>query len=203
MNHFARYQGQELTFWKTHHRRYGPSILAVGRGNATPEINQREYAAAKAQFVKMVRDDFGPAALSELAVIDFGFGHGHYARACHELGFGIYRGLDFASEHHPKIPGYVFEKADISKHRVPERRYDLVLCIDTLFHVVDDSKFEQAIANIRQHAGPKSQIYITSLFVERIIEPYVKHRPVEAFEPLKLVSMDKWRDNKIARFRLP
>jgi 2-polyprenyl-3-methyl-5-hydroxy-6-metoxy-1,4-benzoquinol methylase len=203
MTSFPKYRGKERSYWEKHHERYKDSIIAVGRGNTTPDVNRREYHRAKLQFVDMVKGDF-PGSRHRLRVMDFGFGHGHYARACHELGFGSYHGLDFASKTHPDLgPDYVFETADISTPRAPDPRHHLVICIDTIFHVVDEEKFASALNNIVSHAAPQSRIYITGLFTPKAIEPYVLHRPVSAFEPLQLLSMETWRDNKIARFRLP
>jgi SAM-dependent methyltransferase len=199
---FKTYIGQEKSFWTKHHSRYGTSILAVGRGNATPATNEAEYRKARELFVQLVTDDF-PGDRGDLSVLDCGFGHGHYAKACHELGFGRYVGLDFASKVHPKIgPSYVFENRDLGAPFDLKSKFDLVICIDVIFHLVDDAKFKVAIANIAKHA--KNKIYITSLFRTVEIAPYVKHRPLAEYAGLRARhgTMMRWRDNNIVRFQV-
>lgn len=199
---FAGYLGTEEAYWTRHHRRYAGNILAVGRGNTTIEENRREYATASEQFKQLVSQDF-PDNRSSISVLDCGYGHGHYARACHALGVGKYVGVDFASETKPDLgPSFTFAKQDLSVPFDLGQKFDLVICIDVIFHVVDDAKFQIVLQNIRRHAGNK--IYITSLFRTYVAKPYVKHRPLEAFAPLgaKHLSTQPWRDNSLARFEV-
>lgn len=200
MSEFKGYIGQEQSFWSRHHDRYRDSILAVGRGNATPAVNEHEYAVARKQFDKMIEADF-PGDRGQLAVLDCGFGHGHYARACRDLGFGQYVGIDFASEKRPELgPNFKFQKGNLAVPFDFGRAFDLVICIDVIFHLVNDEHFRVAIANLKRHA--RNKLYVTSLFVPRVCRPYVKHRPLSEFSDLgELLTQESWRDNSIARFQ--
>jgi hypothetical protein len=198
---FAGYVNQEQNFWAKHHAKYENSILAVGRGNASISTNEREYAIAGQQFMKMVRNDFPDP--TKISVLDCGFGHGHYARACYQSGVERYVGLDFASQARPKLgSNYTFRQQDLGQSFDLEQKFDLVICLDVIFHIVNDEKFKVALENIRRHASDK--IYITSLFREAVFPPYVKHRPLNAYASLGAthLSRDAWRDNSISRFQI-
>jgi SAM-dependent methyltransferase len=199
---FSGYEGSEEPFWVRHHHKYKGSILAVGRGNTSVTVNEVEYRDARRQFESMVSTDFS-AGCSTLSVLDCGFGHGHYAYACKALGCGRYTGLDFASPKRPDLgESFIFKQQDLSVPFRLDEQFDLVICIDVIFHIVDDNKFNTALENIRRHA--KDKIYITSLFSDAVFRPYVKHRPLTAYGALRArhLSTAPWRDNKIARFEV-
>lgn len=198
---FAGYAEQEQGFWDRHHAKYENSILAVGRGNTSIQVNEREYAVAREQFIETLRADFPDP--SQVSVLDCGFGHGHYARACKEVGVQRYVGLDFASKKRPELgDSYMFRQQDLGTPFDLGETFDLVICLDVIFHIVNDAKFEVALQNLRKHATDK--VYITSLFRAAVYPPYVKHRPLTEYGALgaRHLSMNPWRDNAISRFEV-
>lgn len=198
------YIGREGDFWRARHERFGSSLLAVGRVDLTEEENILEYEEARRIFGLMVCEDF-PQNRERFRVVDFGYGQGHYAKACCDLGFGTYVGYDLAAPR-PRLslPGnYSFHSGDLTEIAKPERRFELVLCIDTIFHIVDDERFAKAISTLAAHVTRNGYVYITGLFNNRRPADHVRHRQLEAFAPLVLVGeLRKWRDTKIGRFKV-
>jgi len=193
----------EKKFWGDRYEETGTSILTVGRRDASVARNNEEYAKALWQFRGMVRKDFpDPAAIS---VLDVGFGLGHYAKALAQLGVKEYVGIDFASS---AAPPELLERGFEFRHGVDAsqpgldlgRTFDLVVVIDVMFHIVEEARFARAVENLKRHAS--GLLYITGLFQDRQLAPHVRHRSPPRFRMGEPVSLDKWRDNKIARFRL-
>jgi hypothetical protein len=194
----------ERKFWNARYGQTGTSILTVGRRDASVSRNELEYAQAIEQFKKMVTADFDdPRSIS---VLDVGYGLGHYARALAQLGVRDYTGIDFASPAGPPelvAKGYEFrQRVDASDPDLDlGRRFDLIVVIDVIFHIVGTARFTQAVDNLRKHAG--GMLYVTGLFEDRRLAPHVRHRAPARFGPLgPPLSMDVWRDNKIARFKV-
>ena len=76
-----------------------------------------------------------------------------------------------------KYPNFDFYEADITLpsliNTLPldRRKFDVITAFDVLFHIVDDSKFEQAIKNINMLCSEDGLIFITDIFPHK--RPYV------------------------------
>lgn len=186
----------EQAFWK---RRFSTikGIRAVGRRDLSAENNRLQYAEAAALFRKMVANDL-PVGQRRSA-LDLGYGMGHYAALCRSLGFKSYVGLDFAGRKPPELgKEFVFRHQDIGQSFDLGRKFSLVMAIDVIYHVLCDEEFDVAIENMRRHAS--GVIYVTGLFQDLTIA-HCRHREPGRFARLgRLVDIQPWRDNKIARF---
>lgn len=185
-------------FWQ--HRFSGSvDIRTVSRRDQSVAQNETDYAAAAEQFKRFVEADLGTR---RDAVLDLGYGLGHYAKICHELGFKDYVGIDFAAPHGPPLgPRYNYQQDDIGEPFDLGRTFDLVIALDVLFHVTDDTRFETALDNIQKHAA--SIAYVTGVPEDRRIAPHVIHRDISRFQKLgRLIAVVPWRDTSIMRFKL-
>lgn len=189
----------DQNFWQ---KRFsgGVDIRAVGRRNLSVSQNEKDYATAAEQFRRFVEADLGGRRGS---VLDLGYGLGHYAKICHELGFSDYTGVDFAAPHGPPLgPRYVYQQGDIGEVFDLRRTFDLVLAIDVLFHITDELRFDVALKNIRRHYSGVA--YVTGIPYDRRIAAHVIHRSLDRFRCLgELIEVSPWRDTSIMRFRAP
>lgn len=186
----------EHRFWR---RRFGtiPGLRAVGHSGRSEARNRIDYERAGQLFLGLIREDFPDVA--RCGALEFGFGLGHYSRLCKQAGFQRYVGLDFASPARPSLgDGFRFVAQDVGEPFDLGERFDFVFAIDVIYHVLSDTEFESALDNLRLHATRR--IYVTGLF-ETLHVRHCFHRPLERFERLgKLIDVQPWRDNKIARF---
>lgn len=186
-------------FWTN---RYGKvrDIRVVGFLQKTATQNEREYAEAAKLFKNYVNADLPPAQRG--SVLEIGYGLGHYARLCKELGFKSYTGIDFAAPPGPPLGrGYTYQKGDAGEPFDLRRKFDLVMAIDILFHITDEPRFEQALTNIKRHAS--RVIYVTGRTKPQRIAAHVLHRGGERFSRLgKLITVSPWRDTAISRYRV-
>ncbi len=182
-------------FWLRRHAQE-PGIFAVGTKEFSEKRNHEYYRQLTALFRDLVREDFDD--VSKISVLDLGYGQGHYARVCHDLGVGRYVGLDFASPTVPfDAPGFRFERMDISEP-FDFGAFDLVTLIDVAFHVVDDAAFANLLDNVRRSA--QRCVYVTGLFRDANIAAHVRHRTLSAFATLgQPIDIWPWRDTLLLR----
>lgn len=189
---------QQKNYWEARHKNV-PGIRAVGHCSRTEAANQVQYKKAAEMFRRFVTEDF-PDPVQRGSVLDVGYGQGHYAKLCKELGFQSYLGLDFAAPSLPDLgPEYKTTQVDFGTPQDFGQKFDLIICIDVLYHITDRSEFETAVQNLSKHA--KHRIYITGLFEELKGYSHCHHRALDDFLGLgKVLEIQGWRDNKIARF---
>ncbi len=105
----------------------------------------------------------------DLSVVDIGSGNGFFVDfllkrdAAKIVGLDITQAsIDYLSAHFPECE---FLKADISDENFRlTRKFDLLTAISILFHIVDDSKFEQALQNIGNLVKPGGYAILSDTF---------------------------------------
>jgi SAM-dependent methyltransferase len=105
-------------------------------------------------------------------ILEMGCGTGYYIDFWHSLAPSFVMGIDIATksveELDRRYPYYVFRKADISQPlSYSGEGFDIITAFDILFHIVDETGFEAAIANIRAYAGEGAYILLTDVFGQR------------------------------------
>lgn len=185
-------------FWNR--RMAAPSLKAVGHQEHTEEQNEAEYKEAAEVFLRVLDEAF-PGDRGALSVLDIGYGLGHYARLCHQAGFGRYTGIDFAG-HPPKglPPAYQFASVDAAQKFDLGQKFDLVLMIDMAYHAVADARFDQLLSNVAAHQ--EDAVIVTGLFRDERLARHVQHRSAGAFDRLgRTVLSVPWRDNEMRVLR--
>lgn len=190
-------------YWEDRHRQT-PDIRAVGHSGKPVGLNQAEYRVARKLLNRLLQEDGAKGS----RVFDVGYGQGHDARICAQIGVAVYHGIDFAAPL-PVVedrPDFIFQQADAACPLVnlPDTAYDFVLLIDVAYHVVEDEEFTTLLANVRSVTESGSRIYLTGLFHDwrdnRHEVPWVRHRPLSAFRSLGVVhDIHPWRDVLLAR----
>lgn len=132
-------------------------ISGVGFVSLGKAFNEWMYRVRKHAFLRLL-DDLDLS--TESSVLDVGSGTGFYVELLHRAGFSDVRGLDLTETAVNRLretfPGVEFAKADITKlgDTPPWTNLDLITCMDVLFHVTDDSAFDEAIASISRMLRP-------------------------------------------------
>ncbi|MET9083945.1 methyltransferase domain-containing protein [Streptomyces sp. NPDC004237] len=185
------YTGAPLTYWDTRHRERD-DLASGGHIGLDRPGNEIFYAVRLGQLLTLIGDLSSPAA--PLFVLDAGCGKGHFARALARCGHHVdaFDASEAAVAHAREQgggPRYAF--AALDEWRSPWL-YDVVMCVDVLFHVMDDAEWAAGLRNLASLVRITGRLIVTD---ENIPEPvprgdYILHRPLAAYreelEPLGL-----------------
>lgn len=145
----ARYYRYPRLYWERRHARAGASLEGVGLLGLESEGNFKDYEC-KWRHIKAALDVVDP--LRTQRVVDAGCGNGWFTTRVADLGFAV-EGLDF-SERAIDIAKRTNQEKAINWH-VSElsefrgwRRYGVAMCIDVLFHIMNDLDWHKALSNL-------------------------------------------------------
>jgi len=113
-------------------------------------------------LVKKLELDF-----ANIGVMDIGCGTGFYADILKRLGVKKYTGVDITdtlfAKHKENFGDYEFVKKDIASEKV-EGKYDLIIMIEVLEHIVNDDKLSFAMENVKNCLSDKGVFIISSIW---------------------------------------
>ncbi len=156
-------------FWEQRLQR-DYSLKGVGYESLGKGFNYWLYRIRRHLFRQEVNGlGLQPAAAK---VLDIGSGTGFYLTQLQSLGFRNVTGSDLtetAVGHlQQNFSGYQVVQMDISSGELPlEERFDLITCFDVLFHIVDDTRFDQAIANVARLLKPGGVFLFSDNFAHK------------------------------------
>jgi SAM-dependent methyltransferase len=132
-------------------------VSTVGHASLGPVYNGWLY---RERFLALRRALRGLQVSAQgKAVLEVGAGSGAYIPVWEKLGAASYTGVDITSASVSRLsqryPRFCFLQADIGEPAPPDQgQYDIVTAFDVLFHIVDDAKFTNAIANLAAMVRP-------------------------------------------------
>lgn len=102
-------------------------------------------------------------------VLDIGCGTGYFIDYWLSRKAGSVTGIDIAeisiARLKEQFPQATFRLADLSDPDFHlDGTFDYITIFDVLFHIVDDPRFENAVANLARCCKPGSKVFITDLF---------------------------------------
>ena len=105
-------------------------------------------------------------------MLDAGCGIGWFSTRAADMGFEV-EGVDFSAEAIDTARRTIGSKvqwhvSELSEFR-PGRRYAIVMCIDVLFHVVDNGLWEESIRNLASLCAVGGHLLIQELLTEQRI----------------------------------
>lgn len=105
------------------------------------------------------------------AVLELGPGTGFYVDLWSQMSVRELTGIDIAppavARLRKRFPAYQFLSGDIGRPMaLPPHAFDVVTAFDLLFHLTDESAFDQALASIVRALRPGGIVLITDLFPE-------------------------------------
>ncbi|HEY5087515.1 MAG TPA: class I SAM-dependent methyltransferase [Gemmatimonadaceae bacterium] len=155
-------------FWETRHtRKYGPE--SVGYAGLGVPYNEWMYRVRGHVVARQLRKSH--IDLSTRDVLDIGSGTGFYIELWKHQHARSVTGSDFApyAVHalREKFADARFVELDITGANLPSElgQYDVISAFDILYHIVDDGKYRQAIANIRSLLRPGGYFILSENFL--------------------------------------
>jgi len=141
------------------------------------EENFEFYAIRFGRLAGLIRAHAG--AERPLRVLDAGCGRGHITDMLRRCGHRV-TGLDASATAVAKAReayGGDFVVGELDTLR-PDRLFDVVVCLDVLFHILDDATWRRSIAAFGRYACAESVVIVTDAFAdERYAKgDYIVHR---------------------------
>jgi len=127
-------------------------------------------------------------------VLNVGCGWGYFEPLFKELGAAEVTGVDFVSETIAELSRtrheYEYIYANITKE-LPDvlkgRTFDLVTCIDVIYHIVDDDDFYQALRNMCELCDPHEGIFLWTDAPRRVnnsSHPHCRYHSFVDYQPV-------------------
>lgn len=167
----ADYAAEE--YWRDRLGGNAGNLRAPGHEGLSQEENAALYAEA-AVVLRHACTEHG-IVLGSASVLDVGCGTGEFTRLCHEQGVRRYVGVDLTDVRFPALasayPAYAFIRTDITT-TAPSGRFDLVLALDVLEHVVDRARLTAALANLESAVAEGGALFIALPLAEGSPRPF-------------------------------
>jgi SAM-dependent methyltransferase len=174
-NRTRGYYRDPQSYWNTRHRDHRNSLQGPGCILLDEAANQDDYAA-KWDQVRVVLERERQRGAKRL--LDAGCGTGWFTSRAALLGFAEVDAADFSSA-----------AAEIAQRNAPTscvrlaalheitstEPYDVVMCIDVLFHVVDDAMWARSIDNLASLTGTRGALVIQDSLNETGAAPPARH----------------------------
>jgi SAM-dependent methyltransferase len=151
-------------YWRDRFLKYDQQMRAVGNEGLSEEDNRRERAKAL-EILDAIWPKI-PMDLKHSKILEIGCGNGFYTDYLSRRGANNYTGLDITDVLFPglkqRFPQFVFIKKDITAEPVGDR-FDLVLMMDVIQHIVNKEKFGTAMQNIRASLQEKGVFIVAPI----------------------------------------
>ena len=180
-------------YWIDRHKQKQGEIASVGDIRKSEQENTTLYAYKKRRVFEALRA-LQLTDLNGKSILDAGCGIGLLSEMFWILGANV-SGLDVSLDAlelaRIRVPDGDFKKGVLSAFSF-ERKFDLVLCADVLYHIIDDAAWKEALKALKQHVIPGGYcIIIEQLKSETLCPaPHVHFRTkelyLEATEPIGL-----------------
>lgn len=164
----------------------GPNLTTVGHSSLGLHYNQWMYKARFRSLAKVLQRN--NAVVHNKHVVEVGVGSGAYLPFWQKRNAQHVTGIDITeasvSSLSKKFPSLDFIQSDIGSSNIElPLQYDIATAFDILFHITDDSKFSNAIANLSNFIKPGGVIVISDSFCSEPWGPYFHeyHRTYDHF----------------------
>lgn len=138
-------------YWNARHARHRSGLEGVGCISIGQEANEADYDTKWRHLHASLSKAPGGSRL-----LDAGCGNGFFMERAARIGFDV-EGVDFSPVAVDLARQRLGNAVPISVGPLdrfrPARSYDVVMCIDVLFHVVDDDIWRATVTNLARMAG--------------------------------------------------
>jgi 2-polyprenyl-3-methyl-5-hydroxy-6-metoxy-1,4-benzoquinol methylase len=141
----------------------------VGHASLGRNLNKWQYRLRHDRFGQLVKDAGIEPATSR--VLDVGSGTGEYLDGWRSLGAHDVTGMDLTeaavTRLRDRIPEITVVRGDITGEMpdFPSGHFDVISCMDVLFHVTDHAKYASALANMGRLLKPGGFLVWSDLFL--------------------------------------
>jgi len=162
----VRYRGKRgynaERYWTDRLRDYGSSLKGPGHEGLSDLENKRIYdSSARVLLNALARERLD---LQRCRLLEVGCGNGYFTRLCRTHGVVNYVGIDITDtmfdEFRTEFPGYVFEKADVTRATHGAGNNDIVLVIDVLEHITTGEGLDAALSWVRSQLALGGRLFI-------------------------------------------
>lgn len=143
-------------YWLKRHEKLG-GLRAVGDRRRSEEENTVLYADKLRAVFTLVNGLGLACSLAGRPVLDAGCGIGVVSGLFHAMGAQV-TGIDVSDvaleQAALRAPGGTFIRASLVDFEAGQGGFDLILCADVLYHLVDDGNWAATLVNLHRHARP-------------------------------------------------
>jgi 2-polyprenyl-3-methyl-5-hydroxy-6-metoxy-1,4-benzoquinol methylase len=147
------------------------TLESVGYRGLGEEYNLWLYRMKEKRLLDCLRTH--RIAVDGRSILDIGAGIGFYVDFWRRERAGEIVGLDITEASvaylRERYPEHSFHRTDVSAVDAPAvlgRTFDIVTAFDVLYHIVDDGKFEHAIANVAELCVPGGYFILSDNFMQ-------------------------------------
>lgn len=152
-------------YWQDRFNRYGSSYKGAGDEGRTEEENKKLYKERVEIFKRLLKKESINAKNN--TVLEVGCGSGYYTGMLSNLGVKNYLGVDITEVMFPELkkefPSYRFERKDVTLDKI-KGKFDLVIMIDVVEHIVNDNKFRSAMENMKDSLSKNGVFVIAPIW---------------------------------------
>jgi 2-polyprenyl-3-methyl-5-hydroxy-6-metoxy-1,4-benzoquinol methylase len=154
-------------YWEDRFRKHGLDIRGPGDEGDSEVNNIKRYERVTSIFNEILKSNI--TDFKNLKVLEIGTGTGIITKALKELGVVNYVGVDITSvlfdDLQKTFSDYKFKKMDISQELINDK-FDLIVIIDVIEHIVENAKFKFTMNNLRNSLKKNGLIAIAPIVNE-------------------------------------
>lgn len=168
-------------YWDQRHAAYGRDLRDVGDKRISSAQNEEQLIAKAAHLCWL----FGAMGVPrDASLLDAGCGKGFITKFMADVGFDC-AGVDvsaYAIENAVAHARIAYAAAPLETFSLG-RAFDVILCADVLYHLVDDAAWARALENFLAHLKPGGALVIVEAFIEDgRAAPHVRWRAMADYE---------------------
>jgi 2-polyprenyl-3-methyl-5-hydroxy-6-metoxy-1,4-benzoquinol methylase len=171
----GRYYRDPRSYWNTRHEEHRDSLLGPGCIRLDEAANRDDYAAKWDRVRAVLARELQHGATR---LLDAGCGTGWFTARAAALGFDGVDAADFSSTAaevaQRNAPTSRVRVAALDEITSPEP-YDVVMCVDVLFHVVDDAVWARSVSNLAALTARRGALVIQDSLNETGAPPPARH----------------------------
>ena len=137
-------------YWHDRFMKHGKSLRGPGDEGRSEEDNRTAYEQAGRAFLRLCAEQ--KVDFENASVLEIGVGTGFYTGLLRQAGVRKYLGVDITEVLFERLrteyPDFEFARKDISTDRL-EGRFDVIVMMDVVEHIVSESKLASAMENIK------------------------------------------------------